>query len=355
MPSDTIAGFAKVALDSLSPQQVAFIRKLPKAELHAHLNGSIPLEVLQDLAREHEASTDKQRHATCDAIDDGLRRLQEGVVLDEIHDFFGLFPAIYALTSTPEAVRRTTWAVLARFLDGDTPECTYMELRSTPRADALTGMTRLSYLEAVLDEVEKYSPEQAGLVVSMDRRMDAAALDECVSLAISLRDQGRRVVGVDLCGSPLAGSVDLFEPFFKRATVAGLGVTLHIAETEENTAEETLRLLSLRPDRLGHATFLNDDARRIVMDSNVCVEICLSSNLLTKTVSQLDVHHILHYLECNHPIAICSDDVLPFRTSLTAEYALLLAAQPLGLGLSENDVRRIAQMSLECRFKTHSK
>ncbi|KIY48020.1 Metallo-dependent hydrolase [Fistulina hepatica ATCC 64428] len=202
-------------------------------------------------------------------------------------------------------------------------------------------MTRLSYLEAVLDEVEKYSPEQAGLVVSMDRRMDAAALDECVSLAISLRDQGRRVVGVDLCGSPLAGSVDLFEPFFKRATVAGLGVTLHIAETEENTAEETLRLLSLRPDRLGHATFLNDDARRIVMDSNVCVEICLSSNLL----SVFDVNPLIKYADQKTPAR--KQKLLPFRTNMTAEYAKMLKAQTLRLGLSENHVRRTPHMRLE--------
>ena len=46
-----------------------------------------------------------------------------------------------------------------------------------------------------------------------------------------------------------------------------------------------------------------------------------------------------------------TDDVLPFRTSMTAEYALLVAAPPLGLGLTESEVQRIAEMGMESRFR----
>lgn len=76
-------------------------------------------------------------------------------------------------------------------------------------------------------------------------------------------------------------------------------------QTPENSSEDTLQLLSYSPDRLGHATFLDASARQKVFSSNAAVEICLSSNLLCKTVKNLDEHHIRHYLECGHPIAIC--------------------------------------------------
>lgn len=49
-----------------------------------------------------------------------------------------------------------------------------------------------------------------------------------------------------------------------------------------------------------------------------------------------------------------TDDILPFRTSLLAEYALLLAQPPLGLGLTENEVKEIGEMSLRARFKMGS-
>ncbi|ETW87723.1 hypothetical protein HETIRDRAFT_122018 [Heterobasidion irregulare TC 32-1] len=340
-----IAGPARVALQALSSSQISFLHRLPKAELHAHLNGSIPLPVLQDLAREHAAA----RSTPSEDVSAGIKRLQEGVRLDKIGDFFGLFPAIYALTATAPALRRATRSVLEHFLGGDEPQVSYLELRTTPKHNE--HMTRRVYLETVLDEIEKYTDEQAALVVSLDRRMTGDVAEEVVSLAAQLKQEGRRVVGVDLCGDPMAGDMAVFSKHFKAARRAGLGVTLHIAETEKNPAPETLQLLSCEPKRLGHATFLNEEAKEIVLKNKICIEICLTSNLLCKTVGTLEDHHIRYYLKNDHPIAICTDDILPFRTSMLGEYALLIAPKPLGLGLSEQEIERVAKMSMESRFK----
>ncbi|KAJ6483525.1 Metallo-dependent hydrolase [Mycena vitilis] len=340
-----ISGPAALALDSLAASQVAFIQKLPKAELHAHLNGSIPISELQQMAHEYSQTSDKQ---ASDVIKEGITKLQTGVVLNEIYDFFNLFPAIYALTADPASLRRATRAVLAQFLDGADPQCTYLELRSTPRETP--EMSRLEYVQTVLDEVERYAPSSAALIVSLDRRMSADVLRECVGVAAQLKAAGRRVVGVDLCGDPQAGDMKIFAEHFATAKGAGLGITLHIAETPANSPEETLQLLSYAPDRLGHATFLNEEAKAIVRENKTCIEICLSSNILCKTVTNLDDHHIRYYIQHDHPIVICTDDTLPFRTSLLGEYALLLAAQPLGLGLTESEVRRVAEMGLGARF-----
>ena len=205
MSSNSIAGYAASALASLTADQVEFLRKLPKAELHAHLNGCIPISTLRKLAAEHPdpASLPENVHV-------GIDQLQKGVVLGEIHDFFGLFPAIYALTSSPEALATAARAVLALFLEPDVEapngqsQAAYLEMRTTPRESA--HMTRRRYLETVLDEVEKYPSERAALIVSLDRRMDARIAEEVVDLAIALRSEGRRVVGVDLCGDPLVST-----------------------------------------------------------------------------------------------------------------------------------------------------
>jgi len=53
-----------------------------------------------------------------------------------------------------------------------------------------------------------------------------------------------------------------------------------LVETAENTAEDTMALLSIKPDRLGHATFLNDEAKAFVEEQKIPIEICLTSNLL---------------------------------------------------------------------------
>lgn len=189
------------ALYSLSNSQIEFLQNLPKAELHAHLNGSIPLSCLQTLARESTISCE----VSSETVSKGLEVLERGVELNAIEDFFSLFPAIYALTSTTQTVATITREVLSHFLlpgpGGVPPQCQYMELRTTPRKTS--HMTRKGYLEAVLDELEKYTPETAALLISIDRRMSIEDVRECMDLAISLKHQGRRVVGIDLCGNPL--------------------------------------------------------------------------------------------------------------------------------------------------------
>ena len=66
-----------------------------------------------------------------------------------------------------------------------------------------TSPARHEKMAAVLDEVEVYPRERAALLVAVDRRMDEATASECVDLAIELRNSGRRIVGMDLCGDPL--------------------------------------------------------------------------------------------------------------------------------------------------------
>ncbi|KAG1873194.1 Metallo-dependent hydrolase [Suillus subluteus] len=358
-----IAGPAAAALSSLCPDDVIFLQSLPKAELHAHLNGSIPIKTILELAQQYSPSS-----AQTTEVADTIEKLKSGVILTEIFDFFSLMPAIYALTSTLEAVVTVTRAVLQSFLnptgDGtESPQCAYLELRTTPRTT--THMTRERYLTAVLDEIETYPATQAALIVSIDRRMSDFDVEECISLAIEMKNRGRRVVGIDVCGDPRSGDMRSFTRHLLRAKDAGLGLTVHIAESTQNTTEDSLALLSCRPDRLGHATFLSDELKdieemikqaespnnaRVNGQYKPCMEICLSSNLLCKTVASLDAHHIRYYLKNDHPIVICTDDALPFRTSCLGEYSMLLAQPPLGLGLSRDDVARIARMGMDAAF-----
>ncbi|KAF9234939.1 Metallo-dependent hydrolase [Melanogaster broomeanus] len=333
----TISGPAAAALRSLSANDIAFLQCLPKAELHAHLNGSIPLHTLQGLADKYSPSA---AELGID-ITTTVATLQSGFTLTEISDFFTLFPAIYALTATPCSSRRS-YPRPGFVFNQSAPDCSYIELRTTPRATV--HMDREQYLGTVLQEIKSF-PGRAALIISVDRRMSETDVEECVNLAIKLRNEGDPVVGLDLCGDPLKGDVGMFKRHFKRAKEAGLGLTVHIAETPANTEAESHALLACHPDRLGHATFLTEEHQY-----KPCIEICLSSNLLCKTVPSLEAHHIRYYLANNHPVVICTDDTLPFRTTLLAEYALLLAKPPLGLGLSRDEVKNIAEMGMNARF-----
>ncbi|KZT57900.1 adenosine deaminase-like protein [Calocera cornea HHB12733] len=334
-----------LAWRALSNSQQDFIKCLPKAEVHAHLNGCIPLKCLQDLAKDYLANNPT---TAADEVQRGLAVLETGVVLTEISDFFGLFPAIYAVTSTPTAVKKAAHAVLSSFLSGSPAQCQYIELRTTPRKTP--HMTAREYFTTVLDVLETFQG-RAALILSIDRRMSIEDVKTYVQMAKDFKQAGRAIVGVDLCGDPLTGDMKEFAPILSSVHDAGLKLTLHIAETPQNDEEDTLMLLSARPDRLGHATFLTPAAQAIVLRNQIPVEICLTSNLLCKTVSTLQDHHVTNFLSHKHPVVICTDDTLPFRNSLFEEYALLLAAPPLGLGLSGAEVERIAHVGMQATFR----
>ena len=263
-----VSGPARTALRSLDSGEISFLQSLQKAELHAHLHGCIPLSTLQRLASNFSASPDIEVEVA--AI---ITRLQSDIVLSEVSDFFLLFPAIYALIATPAALAEATRDVLEAFLIEQPPpmgfdfqpaaECSYLELRSTPRKTPY--MSREQYLLTVLQEIRAF-PSRAALIVSLDRRMSESDIEECVDLAIKLHVQGEPVVGVDICGNPHEGILDKFEKHLERAREAGLGLTVHIAETKPNEHSiESFVLLSWHPDRLGHATYLEEPQREIFL------------------------------------------------------------------------------------------
>lgn len=124
-------------------------------------------------------------------------------------------------------------------------------------------------------------------------------------------------------------------------------------KTDRNTPEETMRLLSLHPDRLRHATFLDAEAKQFVRDRKFAIEICLTSNLLCvhpplphptrlslfllpqshpltltsyhrcKTVPNLEDHHMRYHYALNHPIAICVSLTLFVSVSLLSLFTSL--------------------------------
>jgi adenosine deaminase len=191
-----LSGPGAAALQSLSKEDVSFLQQLDKAELHAHLNGCIPISTLQQLVDSHVGTREARAQ-----IQKGIDAMTRNLDLAAVTDFFQLFPAVHQLTSDPENLRVVTDAVLDQFLspqDGQLPQFQYLELRTTPRATP--HMTRLEYLRVVLSAMERFPRNKCALIVSVDWRMNSDDAMDCVSAAVSLKSQGMRIVALDVCG-----------------------------------------------------------------------------------------------------------------------------------------------------------
>jgi len=205
------------------------------------------------------------------------------------NSFFPLFSKyIYNLISDPISIHESTLSVLQDFAaDG----VVYLELRTTPRAAG--ELDREGYIRAVLSAVGEFessnSSLKTGLILSVDRRDTPSQALETVELAIRLKREREAVVGADLCGDPRRepeGGVKAFEPAFRKARNAGLGLTIHFAEAKESSSERELaEILSWDPDRLGHVICVPEQIKENIRERRkLGLELCLSCNIKARMV-----------------------------------------------------------------------
>ncbi|TMS05389.1 Adenosine deaminase-like protein [Larimichthys crocea] len=319
-----------------------FYRELPKVELHAHLNGSVSFETIEKLIG-------RKPHLNIEhgmtAIGKGQRR-----TLDEC---FQVFKVIHQLVDTEEDILMVATDVIKEFAaDG----VKYLELRSTPREEKSTGLTKKRYIETVIKAIQQCKNEGVDIdvrfLVAIDRRNGTEVAVETVKLAKEfMRSSDGLVVGIDLSGDPTVGHGKDLLPALQMAKNCGLKLSLHLSEIQSQLEESDL-LLDLPPDRIGHGTFLHPEMGGSpsvfdkVVKNNIPLELCLTSNVKGQTVPSYSKHHFKYWYQLGHPSVICTDDKGVFCTDLSQEYQLAAST----FGLSREAVWELSQQAIDCIF-----
>ncbi|XP_038129824.1 adenosine deaminase-like protein isoform X1 [Cyprinodon tularosa] len=343
-----------------------FYKELPKVELHAHLNGSVSVQSIEKLIQ-RKPELNIQQSMT--AIGKGQRR-----TLDEC---FEVFKVIHKLVDSQEDILMVATDVINEFAADNVK---YLELRSTPRAEKDTGLTKKNYVEAVIKAIQQCKEEGVDIdvrfLVAIDRRNGTEVAMETVKLAEEfMLSSGGLVVGIDLSGDPTVGRGRDLLPALEKARNSGLKLSLHMSEVPSQREESEL-LLNLPPDRIGHGTFLHPEMGGSqslvdrVVDRNIplgkpprsrvqraafgslirspslLVEICLTSNVKGQTVSSYSQHHFKYWYQLGHPCAVCTDDKGVFCTELSQEYQLAAST----FGLSRGAVWTLSERAVDCIF-----
>ncbi|CAB3229187.1 unnamed protein product [Arctia plantaginis] len=320
----------------------AFCRELPKVELHAHLNGSLSRDTMLELKRFHvDIGVPDKTNAFFDEFQIGSGDMRK------LADCFQVFSIAHTLTNTPQALEMATNLTLQEFQDDG---CCYLELRTTPRDTP--HMTKASYIETVIQTIQKSSLHLtmiARLIVSINRSTPDKEVEEITDLAINCyKNYPDVVVGIEVSGDPTIGCFQSYIPALQKARAAGLKVSLHCGEV--CNPQEVLDMLNFKPDRIGHGTCIHprfggtDETWTKLCELKIPVEVCLTSNVNTKSTPDYESHHFKYLTESEIPVIICTDDKGVFSTSLSQEYRI--CAETFNLSTS-----KLARLALNaCQY-----
>jgi len=322
------------------------------AELHTHLGGSVASDILWSLAHEQGIALPVKDYWEFDRLvtvsdSGGVENLD---ALDAIYHWTEL------IQSSPLAVERSVHAAIGGAYRSQ--GITTLELRFNPMKRNRGGERDLDHiiLAAVrgLDRASlEYPQVSAGLILMMDRTFSDQQNAVIVEKAIAWAPRG--IVGIDIAGPRPGGERFPYRDLatlVEEARASGLGVTIHVGEEggEFGIAEIGEVVEALRPDRIGHGILAAREAGLMneLQEAEVVLEICPTSNLLTKALPDEEAltKTFRAFVEHGVLFTIATDGPEMMRTHLRDELSLLLR---IG-ALDEDELRAANTRGHEASF-----
>jgi adenosine deaminase len=287
------------------------IRRLPKAELHLHLEGSIQPELALRLAARHGVALPGGEEGV-----EGLRRRYR---YSSFNDFLLLYLALSSCLTDVEDF--SSIAVdLARGLAAQNVR--YAEVTFTPMTHVARGVPG-DVLLAGLAEGRARAREEHGVELVWVFDIVRNLLDQAApTLELALRGREQGVVGLGLAGpESMEWPFQPLVPLFARARAEGLHSLPHAGEhVGPESIWAALRLLGA--ERLGHGVRCLEDPALVqyLVEKRIPLEVCPSSNVALGVCSDFDHHPLPRLLEAGLAVTLASDDPPLFSTTLTDEY-----------------------------------
>lgn len=289
------------------------LRRLPKAELHCHLDGSVRPETLLELGREY------RQPMPADSAD-ALREYMRVDDARNLEDYLARFDVTLSVMQTAEALERIAYELA---MDAAHDGVRYIEVRYAPVLNTRRGLTLGEAVEAPLRglaRAERDGGAMARVIICALRHLAPDVSMELARLAVSYKSSG--VVAFDLAGGELGNPAASHAAAFAYAREHDLACTCHAGEgAGAQSVREAVHICGAH--RIGHATRLIEDESltHFVNDRRIALEICLTSNVQTRAVPSYDQHPLRAYFDRGMNVVLNTDNRLMSGTTLTEEYA----------------------------------
>ena len=309
-------------------------------ELHRHLEGSLRLQTMLDVAHAHGIT-----------VPASILRLSNMVqVQDEdpltFQNFLAKFNTLRLFYRSPDVIHRVTREAVE---DAARDNVRYMELRFTPvalsRAERFPLHDVMDWVCSSAMEAAKEFDIQVRLIASVNRHESPELAEQVAWLAAAHIEDG--IVGMDLAGNEAEFSARPFASIFAEAKQAGLHLTIHAGEWAgpENVREAVEQVGA---ERIGHGVRVleDEDVVALTRERGTTFEVCVTSNYQSGVVPALGNHPLPRMLQADLNVTLNTDDPSVSRIDLTHEYKLVHE----DLGLPMNVLKRSVLSAAKASF-----
>jgi len=308
------------------PVSEELLRALPKTDLHCHLDGSLRVATLLELAERQGV------RLPADTPDALAKAIHMGEVCASLEDYLTAFDVTLAVLQTEEALSRAAHELA---LDCAAENVRYLEVRYSPVLHTREGLKPTAILDAVLDGLRRAKREtgiKSNVIVCGIRHMDPQTSVRLAELAVAYKGKG--VVGFDLAGAEEGHPARRHQEAVQLILNNNVNVTIHAGEAygPESIAQA---VHYCGAHRIGHGVRLreNGDLLNYLNDHRIPLEMCPSSNVQTQSVTDFASHPLKFYFDFGLRVTVNTDNRLITDTTVTKE--LLIAHERMGLTLAD--------------------
>jgi adenosine deaminase len=319
---------------SLSPD---LLRRLPKAELHVHLDGSLRPATMLELARAQNVAL-----PASDA--ESLRQFMQVKDARSLEEYLQRYTFSLAVMQTPAALERIAYEFVT---DVSAENVRYVEVRYCPALHT-PAMSLSQAVEAPLRGIRRAEREtgtRVGLIICGLRTLPPATSGDLARLAVDYHGEG--VVAFDLAGPERGYPARDHAAAFRHALAHGLACTCHAGEAN---GPDSIRqaIHDCGAQRIGHGTKLAEDPaiEEYVIEHRIPLEMCLSSNVDTGAVRNVASHPARKYFDRGCVVTLNTDSRLMGGVDLSHEYWLAHTQ----LGFTRPEIDRLILNTFQSAF-----
>ncbi|GAA0720866.1 adenosine deaminase [Clostridium malenominatum] len=315
--------------------------KLPKIELHCHLDGSLRPETVIDIAKMEKVDIPSYDIETIKNI------MIAPLECNSLVEYLKTFAIPVDIMQSKESLRRVAYELLE---DAAKENVKYIEVRFAPLLHIKKGLTVEEVIQSVLlgiKDAEKKHDIKGNLIIGCLRSTSLDNVYHVIESGRKFLQKG--VVAIDLCGSEGEGFSKKFIEPIALAREYGYRVTIHAGET--GIGKNVLEAVEmLKAERIGHGVFIKDciEAYHIVKSKKIILEMCPTSNVQTKAVNNYKEHPIYDFYKDGIKVTVNTDNRTVSNTNLNNEYDIIFKE----FNLTYEDYKEIYFNSIHASFAT---